>query len=371
MSDTATLDDGLRMMQANDFHKAADCFANLLQNEPQNAAAFGYLGICLCRTGDLQRGVSALQRAAQLQPADSKAQYNLGVALIQAGRREEAAAALTSALQLDPANSGAQNALAVLNSSPGASPSAAPVTHPVNGVAPAPPAAVSPESPPGYDVGGKKAPGPSAPAAGPAPLNAPVDLSAGTTPAQPPQPAWGATGAPAAAPAQPGWSPAGLDRPGTSPPSFPSGPPPGSGMQYNPALYQRQIAPPSSSARILRGLGWGAVYGQWWTLWNMFWLIFWNSVGAGHDIALYVIIGIVCAIGFGLAGSLLGLIIGAANLDMRKGILAGAAMGIGFFVLEGVLLHSITSIINIFFWYFTGRYVGSRITWRVWQPAKS
>jgi len=28
---------------------------------------------------------------------------------------------------------------------------------------------------------------------------------------------------------------------------------------------------PDTGKRILRGLGWGALYGQWWTLWNVVW----------------------------------------------------------------------------------------------------
>jgi hypothetical protein len=39
-------------------------------------------------------------------------------------------------------------------------------------------------------------------------------------------------------------------------------------------------------------------------------------------------------------------------------------------LLEALALHSFEGLLNVFFYYFTGRFVGAGITWRVQQPVR-
>jgi hypothetical protein len=142
-------------------------------------------------------------------------------------------------------------------------------------------------------------------------------------------------------------------------------------MQFDPSMHaqgrQRQVAPPTS-VRLARGAGWGLVYGQWWTLLNVFWTIFWASTRSSLHPAGIALLVIVFAVVFGFAGCLLGVVIGAANPPVATGAIFGIVAGLVFCGLEILLSGSLFSFINIFFWFVTGRFVGALITAKVRQP---
>jgi hypothetical protein len=121
---------------------------------------------------------------------------------------------------------------------------------------------------------------------------------------------------------------------------------------------------PGIGKRLGRGLLWGLIYGQWWTVLTIFWSFFWShgSVGIG-EIIFY-------AFFYGFFGCVAGLIIGAANLGMSAGTMVGVGVGIVVCLIEMALSHDAGSLVNIFFYFFTGRFVGSGITWRVQQAVK-
>jgi hypothetical protein len=109
---------------------------------------------------------------------------------------------------------------------------------------------------------------------------------------------------------------------------------------------------------------WGLIYGQWWTVLTIFWSFAWGHGSVGiWGIIFY-------AIFYGFFGCLAGLIIGAANLGIGAGTMVGVGVGILVCFIEMALSQNAGSLINIFFYFFTGRFVGSGITWRVQQPVK-
>jgi hypothetical protein len=128
-----------------------------------------------------------------------------------------------------------------------------------------------------------------------------------------------------------------------------------------------ELRAPGAGRRIVRGMLWGALYGQWWTLWTIISEFVWGHATVD---AKFVIVAIVMAFVFGFFGSLTGLIIGASNANFRTGPAIGIGAGILLCLLEAALTKDATSMINLFFYFFTGRFVGAGITWRVQQPVR-
>jgi hypothetical protein len=128
--------------------------------------------------------------------------------------------------------------------------------------------------------------------------------------------------------------------------------------------------PPSVGLRLLRGWGWGIVYGQWWTLWTL--ISAFVGIGGRPTFNAEFFIGmVVYAVAFGFFGSLAGLIIGAANLEEEQGVYVGVGAGLLLLGLEFLMSQSALAFINIFFYFFTGRYIGRGIAGRVQQPVAS
>lgn len=214
MSDLSELDltDGIRLLQAGQLAAAADFFSNVVQREPSNGQAFGYLGMVLTRLGQTDAALNALGQASQLQPQDPAAQYNVAIGLMHAGRQQDAVPFLQYTLQLEPNHGQARAALdSIITGQPPTS---------------AQPSAPNSTPDPQWTAGN-----PSAPV-----RPATASLSGPVYPASQPQ-----------------------------------------GMQYTQSArpYVVSIAP-DTGTKLLRGLGWGALYGQWWTVWMMFWTVAWS-----------------------------------------------------------------------------------------------
>lgn len=140
-------------------------------------------------------------------------------------------------------------------------------------------------------------------------------------------------------------------------------PAPQPGMVFQPAAMR--VSPPSITQRVGRGAAWGLFYGQWWTLWSIASLFLWNIGGVNANILQ---IGIIYFIGYGAAGCILGLIIGGSGVQPNKASMMGVAFGLLILGLEALHFRSATQLINIFFYFITGRYIGAKIAWRVHQP---
>ena len=305
------------MLQVGQFADAARVLGAVVQREPQNGPAYGALGIALIRIGQLSEGLNALGQASQLQPNDPAAQYNVAVGLMQANRQSEAIPFLEYTLTLAPDHQRARQMLDSLKPS----------------VQPGPPQAPSETMETGL------AAGQSAPAGGTSSPFGTQPFSAGAS-----QPA-----------------------PGQQPISGPVLPASQSGMNYKPA--EEVFEAPNTGTRLLRGLGYGALMGQYWTGWNLFWIIVWNfRESMNTSMILLVLLFVVV---FGFAGALLGVICALTPPNLKIGLGVGVAFGLGFMALEALLLKGgASSFINIFFWFYTGRYVGVKTAIAVHRPVK-
>jgi hypothetical protein len=126
--------------------------------------------------------------------------------------------------------------------------------------------------------------------------------------------------------------------------------------------------PPTTGQRIGRGLGWGALIAQWWTLLNTFWFLVWNfnDVSQHSAPALFVgIIVVVLAIFFAIVGSIMGLIIGAMDADEGTGAIVGVVFGVICLGIEFLLARNAGALTSIIFYYFTGRFIGAQIAAKV------
>ena len=126
------------------------------------------------------------------------------------------------------------------------------------------------------------------------------------------------------------------------------------------------VEAPSLGRRLLRGWLWGMLYGQWWTLWFVISSFLWRMDQATSP--GMIVVTIVYAIVNGFFGSLAGLVIGALNADETAGAGIGIGAGMLIMLLEVVVFRSAFQLVNIFFYFFTGRYVGSGIAGRVQRP---
>ncbi len=315
------LDEGIRALQSGDLNRADSLLNAAVAANPADGRAQGYLGICKARRGDLVGSVTSLQEAARLQPKDATAQFNLAVALVQAKRSAEAREALQRTLTLDPTNAKAQAALQQLG------------------------ATVSEQSAEPPDVTAEW----STAARG-------TDLSSPSGSYEMPSPAQS-------------YPPQSYPPAGYPPPGQPY-PPHGTGMAQSAVL-------PSTGLRIARGIGWGFICGQFWTALNLFWEF---AFGAAQStpgekgpglLAVFIFSALLFVFVFGFAGSLVGLIIGAANAPVSTGAIIGVVAGLILCGLEFLISGGRAStLLNIFFWFFTGRYVGAIIAARVQQPVR-
>jgi hypothetical protein len=304
-----SVDEGARLLQAGELDRSLELLAGAVTMEPQNVRALTLLGLCQARRGEHAAAAAAMAEAARLQPQDAGAQYNLAVALFQNAQLEAARAAAERAVALNPEHTAARQLLERIGAAPSASEEAAP-----------------PEAAP---------------------------------------PAWAAPSAAGTEPPADASFPRGFPAPEARP-FPPAEPPPGPGMVYTPQAGSEQSGEaPSLGKRLVRGLLWGALMGQWWTLWMMFWTVVWNFSRLSQPLILIFAAIVFCVI-FGFAGSLLGLIIGGTNAGPELAAGVGVAAGLLLCGLEAVLARG--SWYNVFFYFFTGRYIGGLIWTKVHQP---
>jgi hypothetical protein len=361
-ADDSTIQGGLQRLQGGDVAGAVAVFERITALEPSNGAAFQYLGIARAQAGDATGGLAALRKAAGLLPASAGVQFNLGVALHRAGQFDEARAALEAAIALDPGHAKARAALGALNGTVPATVVEPAAVRPLGGPAAAPPVAEAPPAPPSMSglgaIGGGFTPAPTTSEAAPAPLPGPPGLGSigglssvgGGAPPPPP---------PAVAP------------PGAYTPPPPSGayvPPASSGQTaYSPARPPAGIMmqeAPSTGQRVLRGLGWGAICAQWWTLLNSFWFLVYG--GSSHGAAVAIVFILLGALIFTVTGSVVGLILAAIDADVATGAIVGVVAGLLLFVGELALNgFSASGFFNVIFWFFTGRFVGANIARKI------
>jgi hypothetical protein len=131
-----------------------------------------------------------------------------------------------------------------------------------------------------------------------------------------------------------------------------------------PAAAAKEFVRPGIGRRLVRGLLWGAIYGQWWTLFAIISPFIWGH--GSFDLGVTMLYLVV----YGFFGSLTGLIIGAFNASMGTGVALGVGVGLLLCALEALLSRDSGALIKVIFYFFTGRFVGAGITWRVQQPVR-
>lgn len=105
MSGTESADLLARALEAfgqTEFDQARALLERLLSAEPENAQAWGYLGLCHLETGRPQLGLEALERATDADPKNADYFYWLGNAAGTMGQLDRALDCYQRALALDP-----------------------------------------------------------------------------------------------------------------------------------------------------------------------------------------------------------------------------------------------------------------------------
>jgi hypothetical protein len=233
-------DQGLAALRAGDAGSAALHLRTAVQETPDDAQAWGGLGIALSQLQRPADGLRALERAVSLAPGHAGLQYNLGRTLELLERPADARAAYARAAAAEGGHAQAAVALERLRAEAGAP--VGPSPTPAAGPPPAPQPVTAPAqspSPPPLGLGDFQLPGmtPAAPAAAAGAAVAPDPaVSAAPNPA-----AW-AVPPPVACPAPYGAAPA------PSPALPPLGAPPGVPQTPAPNAYA-----PSSGGSALKG----------------------------------------------------------------------------------------------------------------------
>jgi len=101
-------------LQAGRYADARDMIDTHLRSHPEDARAWGLLGLCLRHVGDFDGAESALQRALRLEPGFASALQELGFLRRDQGREVDAIDCLQACLQTHPANSAVRWELARL-----------------------------------------------------------------------------------------------------------------------------------------------------------------------------------------------------------------------------------------------------------------
>lgn len=113
--------------------------------------------------------------------------------------------------------------------------------------------------------------------------------------------------------------------------------------------------------RLLHGLGWGALFGQWWTLWT----VVWNLTGATHAGSMG---NIQYALFYAFFGAVAGAVIALMDADAGLGMKIGIAVGVVACLVETFVFQSGTPFYLIWY-FFTGRFIGRNVALRL-QRAK-
>lgn len=340
---SGAVDEAVHRLQQGDAAGAVALLTDAVQLDPNDGRAFQYLGIARTQLGDPAGGIDALREAARLLPSSTGILYNLGIALSRAQQTDEARAVLEKALVLEPDNAKARAALDNLAPPAPASPGGGIVPPPADlgpvASAPAPPPTTPHTAAPGLgSIGGGGLAGVGGVGASPAPATAPQPVLGAPAPGMFPGAGGGVAQSDAAAAGGLAYVPAaGVD----------------------PHMFSRE---PTTGERILRGLGWGALCAQWWTLLVFIWQILIYGLLPGKlDAVTAVVMTILFVIVFGFVGSLAGLIIAAINGDENTGAVVGVVFGLLFLGLEFLMTRNPRILINALFWFFSGRYVGASI----------
>jgi Flp pilus assembly protein TadD len=104
---------GVHYLLRGEYESAVRAFRDVLREEPTDAGAWSYYGLCLAHLGRATEAEGALARAIQLSPANGEAWFHLGVARSLREEWGEAASAYQRAVALAPGDMVAWHRLGV------------------------------------------------------------------------------------------------------------------------------------------------------------------------------------------------------------------------------------------------------------------
>lgn len=96
------LDRASAELQRGHHQIAEDLYRKALGDDPRNAEATHFLGLCLCQVGSGPEGLSLMRRSVELNGAEILYRQNLGILLAQHGFLQEAEACLREGIALQP-----------------------------------------------------------------------------------------------------------------------------------------------------------------------------------------------------------------------------------------------------------------------------
>ena len=100
--DARAFEAGAEHFQAGRFQKAADAFALVVKNQPDNIDALNNLGISRLRAGNAKAALEPFQKMAELSPKLADAHFNLGTVYDETGLYTDAEAAYLEAIASAP-----------------------------------------------------------------------------------------------------------------------------------------------------------------------------------------------------------------------------------------------------------------------------
>jgi tetratricopeptide (TPR) repeat protein len=92
----------LRLYEEGDYRGAAEAFASLVSQAPDQERLHNSLGLCHYKLGEHELAEASYGRALSLNPAYAVTHYNLGLLRLAQGRPQQGVASLKQALSLDP-----------------------------------------------------------------------------------------------------------------------------------------------------------------------------------------------------------------------------------------------------------------------------
>ena len=110
----ARLQDASRLAQAGRFADAARLYHEFLERNPDHAEALHFLGVCLVRGGQPDKGMPLIERSVGLAPRNSLYRQNFGLMLAEAGKLSAAEAQFGQILQSEKDNATAHNYLGMV-----------------------------------------------------------------------------------------------------------------------------------------------------------------------------------------------------------------------------------------------------------------
>jgi hypothetical protein len=308
-------------IDAGEMDDAVSLLRNLLKQQPADGHLHALIGVCKAQQGQMDEAIKSLETAVILSPGDPVVELKLAGALLQAGRTEQASWRAQRVLEADPDNEDAKGLLAHIRTNP-----APAVSAPAPAVA-APPVARLVETPAAVP------PPPAAQAAGvvPVPPSAAVALPF-----------------PAPAVAQPA-------------------------AQAYPFHAPTPVAaePPSLGLRLLRGLGWGLLYSQVWTVFAMVVVLFVSLLTTKVALAIiaFLVLGFMNLAFHGGMGMLIGAVAALMNADEDTGGWIG--MSVGFLILLIGVMYGFLFFWSVFFYIGLGRWVGRSVAAHIQKPVNA